>query len=58
MGMMTDRELSDIGLTRSDIARVFEPLLTAPASRRISSACAEAEADPFQVADGGGVARL
>jgi uncharacterized protein YjiS (DUF1127 family) len=25
MAMMTDRELSDIGLSRSDLARVFDP---------------------------------
>jgi uncharacterized protein YjiS (DUF1127 family) len=27
--MMTDRELSDIGLTRSDITRVFDPTFAA-----------------------------
>jgi len=26
MAMMTDRELADIGLTRSDLARVFDPV--------------------------------
>jgi uncharacterized protein YjiS (DUF1127 family) len=25
MGMMSDRELSDIGLTRTDVPRVFDP---------------------------------
>jgi uncharacterized protein YjiS (DUF1127 family) len=29
VAMMTDRELSDIGLTRSDIARVFDPAFAA-----------------------------
>ena len=29
MAMMTDRELSDIGLTRSDITRVFGPAFAA-----------------------------
>ena len=29
MAMMTDHELSDIGLSRSDIARVFDPAFAA-----------------------------
>ena len=29
MAMMTDHELSDIGLSRSDIARVFDPAFVA-----------------------------
>jgi uncharacterized protein YjiS (DUF1127 family) len=29
MAMMTDRELSDIGLTRSEITRVFDPAFAA-----------------------------
>jgi uncharacterized protein YjiS (DUF1127 family) len=29
MSLMTDRELSDIGLTRSDLARVFDPAFAA-----------------------------
>jgi uncharacterized protein YjiS (DUF1127 family) len=29
MQMMTDRELADIGLTRSDLARVFDPVFAA-----------------------------
>src|SRR5690349_19302389 len=33
MAMMTDRELTDIGLSRSDITRVFDPLFAADHSR-------------------------
>jgi len=29
MAMMTDRELSDIGLSRSDLSRVFDPTFAA-----------------------------
>ena len=29
MAMMTDRELSDIGLSRTDLARVFDPTFAA-----------------------------
>ena len=31
--MMTDRELADIGLTRSDLARVFDPAFAADRAR-------------------------
>jgi uncharacterized protein YjiS (DUF1127 family) len=33
MQLMTDRELSDIGLSRADLARVFEPAFAADHSR-------------------------
>jgi uncharacterized protein YjiS (DUF1127 family) len=33
MAMMTDRELSDIGLSRSDLARVFDPDFAASHAR-------------------------
>lgn len=33
MAMMTDRELSDIGLSRSDLARVFDPTFAANHTR-------------------------
>jgi uncharacterized protein YjiS (DUF1127 family) len=37
MAMMTDRELSDIGLTRSDITRVFDPAFASRASGSVMS---------------------
>jgi uncharacterized protein YjiS (DUF1127 family) len=33
MSLMTDRELSDIGLSRSDLARVFDPAFAAARDR-------------------------
>jgi uncharacterized protein YjiS (DUF1127 family) len=33
MAMMTDHELSDIGLSRADLARVFDPTFAADHSR-------------------------
>ena len=33
MAMMTDRELSDIGLSRSDLSRVFDPTFAAERTR-------------------------
>ena len=33
MAMMTDRELSDIGLSRADLARVFDPTFAANRAR-------------------------
>ena len=33
MQMMTDRELSDIGLSRADLARVFDPAFAADHAR-------------------------
>ena len=33
MAMMTDRELSDIGLSRADLARVFDPTFAANHAR-------------------------
>jgi uncharacterized protein YjiS (DUF1127 family) len=33
MAMMTDRELSDIGLSRADIARIFDPSFAASRAR-------------------------
>jgi uncharacterized protein YjiS (DUF1127 family) len=33
MDMLTDRELSDIGLTRSDLPRVFDPAFAADRAR-------------------------
>jgi len=33
MSMMTDRELADIGLTRSDLPRVFDPAFAAEHAR-------------------------
>jgi uncharacterized protein YjiS (DUF1127 family) len=33
MAMMTDRELSDIGLSRSDLSRVFDPTFAADRAR-------------------------
>jgi uncharacterized protein YjiS (DUF1127 family) len=33
LALMTDRELSDIGLTRSDISRVFDPAFAAGYAR-------------------------
>ena len=33
MDMMTDHELADIGLTRSDVARVFDPAFAADHAR-------------------------
>jgi uncharacterized protein YjiS (DUF1127 family) len=33
MAMMTDRELADIGLSRSDLARVFDPAFAADRAR-------------------------
>jgi uncharacterized protein YjiS (DUF1127 family) len=33
MSLMTDRELSDIGLSRSDLARVFDPTFAATRDR-------------------------
>ena len=34
MAMMTDRELSDIGLSRSDLPRIFDPTFAADRPRR------------------------
>jgi uncharacterized protein YjiS (DUF1127 family) len=34
MAMMTDRELSDIGLSRSDLPRIFDPTFGADRPRR------------------------
>jgi uncharacterized protein YjiS (DUF1127 family) len=33
MAMMTDHELSDIGLSRADLARVFDPAFAADHTR-------------------------
>jgi uncharacterized protein YjiS (DUF1127 family) len=33
MAMMTERELADIGLTRSDLPRVFDPVFAADRAR-------------------------
>jgi uncharacterized protein YjiS (DUF1127 family) len=33
MAMMTDRELSDIGLSRCDLSRVFDPIFAADRAR-------------------------
>jgi uncharacterized protein YjiS (DUF1127 family) len=33
LSLMTDRELSDIGLTRSDIGRVFDPAFASECAR-------------------------
>jgi uncharacterized protein YjiS (DUF1127 family) len=34
LGMMTDRELMDIGISRSDLNRVFDPALSADLGQR------------------------
>ena len=47
MAMMTDRELSDIGLSRADLARIFDPSLRRQSRARPGLYCILREAEHF-----------